>query len=1500
MSESLDPSLRDLNDCGCSAGTTAQTPVPADNRDGLDHIAYRVGTHGQFRESMLAALSEAKHAALRGLGTRADDDFTIALLDGWATVADVLTFYQERLINESYLRTATERRSVLELARTVGYELDPGVAAATWLAFLVDQLPGAAASVQLPAGVKVQSIPGQDEKAQLFETGEKLEARVAWNELRARIRQRWVPSRGDTEGWLQGTATGLRPGDMLLFMWTDDSTKPIYWLWDVHPVIAIAPDHKAQCTRVTWRNPLQWHEGGEEWPPAGGQRDSILAGLQNIDRQVFALRKKAAIFGSTAANWRGQPDSVKQDYLGHPPDDWEKREWPGYEIYATDRLNPDLPARLLLIQPTPEDIAIAAKGAARGEANSAKAELPQAVTGVVKAGGAALKQGASEAADLVAETYPLGTNSLTFPTPPMQDLFKEVLLLLKQFGIDFPNLSSLTDLSQAFGGMGVDLDWSNFPPGINFHGPNIGAVGGFVQSLMGVLSNVGFTFPTDVNIGLAAGKIGDDLNKLVTNLPPFLPFNAIRNFVNTVQKGGDPLHKKLQTDIQESVAGAIGTGVAIALTRAISDAMVKSMKVALAPPSPLPPPTIESVASIARITAKVGKYATILAALPAENTTVTVNGVVTITGVNLQQNFLRTLGMALQSKAVFSHGAQTDPFEAIATVMDEIINGNLLTLLKNAVLSTALEDEFDFSSVSLLPPGTSDQDQSENLIALSIVLSSAALGLVAMAVTATTDIAIGLVLVTGAGVLATAATGMGVILAAGTGSVVLAGLAVAMTAFAVGTVTDVFVGGALSVTIALALRMVGSLLAMAGALVGLMTAAAGVGMLASVAALIAGAIGVAQFAEYLGPKLLLAAKRSELAVIAAVNLALQPRKLDAPLRLLPSRDRTSIDLDAIYQHIAPGSWLMLGLPDEKRLFRVARAAETARAEFQHSMRVTEVKLEGSGLSGPYAINSDVIDRLVGEGLPPEAAEALRHRSTVPFRELSAFLAHIADTALFDALNNVIYSKREIARMVAPHLRDLLILSNRSKFHRAVRDTNVFAESELLPTADEPVSKKVQGMAVVLDSLIAGEDLPAGRELIVTGKIAAGGKNAGQQMSEAVIMDQLGRADPAHSRLQLHTPGLVNSYEPESVLIRANVASATHGETVMETLGDGDASVAYQRFALKQVPLTFTRADNDTGKGSTLEIWVNDVKWTEVPSLFDRKPNERIFITRLADDGTVTVLFGDGRSGARLPTGAGNIRAVYRKGTGLAGNVRAGQLKTLLTRPLGLRDVVSPLAAMGADDPEAMADARRNAPLTVLTMGRVVSLQDYEDYSRAYPGIAKALATWTWSGRLRGVMVTVAMTTAPGGDPTDGRIVIPKLLKALRELGNPYVPLQVQAFRPAEFEIAGKLEVSFDHDLDKVLAAAQKVLGDQYSFAAREFGQPVILSEVIAILQAVDGVVSLDIDHLQRTDVPDPVDPAPRLLAKFPALGAEAGVLPAELLTIVPASLNALLAVRAVP
>jgi hypothetical protein len=52
-----------------------------------------------------------------------------------------------------------------------------------------------------------------------------------------------------------------------------------------------------------------------------------------------------------------------------------------------------------------------------------------------------------------------------------------------------------------------------------------------------------------------------------------------------------------------------------------------------------------------------------------------------------------------------------------------------------------------------------------------------------------------------------------------------------------------------------------------------------------------------------------------------------------------------------------------------------------------------------------------------------------------------------------------------------------------------------------------------------------------------------------------------------------TPPLRHSYVRPSLTINANLARATHGETVQEVLGSGDASQPYQRFTVRQAPLT---------------------------------------------------------------------------------------------------------------------------------------------------------------------------------------------------------------------------------------------------------------------------------------------------------------------------------------
>ncbi|MEQ8253039.1 MAG: putative baseplate assembly protein, partial [Smithellaceae bacterium] len=159
-------------DCGSTIIKADMTPVSKEQRPGLAALRYRVGTHSQFQESMKADI--ARHPALRTLATREDNDPSIALLDGCAAMLDVLTFYQERIAEEGFLRTATERRSIGELAGQIGYQLAAGVAASVPLAFTVEDAPGAPGWAVIEKGTRLQSIPGPQEKPQIFETMEKL------------------------------------------------------------------------------------------------------------------------------------------------------------------------------------------------------------------------------------------------------------------------------------------------------------------------------------------------------------------------------------------------------------------------------------------------------------------------------------------------------------------------------------------------------------------------------------------------------------------------------------------------------------------------------------------------------------------------------------------------------------------------------------------------------------------------------------------------------------------------------------------------------------------------------------------------------------------------------------------------------------------------------------------------------------------------------------------------------------------------------------------------------------------------------------------------------------------------------------------------------------------------------------------------------------------------------------------------------------------------------
>ena len=176
--ESPEPAL-----CGCCQGISTETPEPITNRPGLSAISYRVGTHTTFLASLLAALSSSDVPALAPLTTRDPSDFSIALLDAWATSLDILTFYQERIANESYLRTAVDTASIFALAQLVGYKPSPGVAASAFLTFTLNSASGSPDNVLIPAGTRVQSVPAPGQQPQVFETSSNITALIELNAI---------------------------------------------------------------------------------------------------------------------------------------------------------------------------------------------------------------------------------------------------------------------------------------------------------------------------------------------------------------------------------------------------------------------------------------------------------------------------------------------------------------------------------------------------------------------------------------------------------------------------------------------------------------------------------------------------------------------------------------------------------------------------------------------------------------------------------------------------------------------------------------------------------------------------------------------------------------------------------------------------------------------------------------------------------------------------------------------------------------------------------------------------------------------------------------------------------------------------------------------------------------------------------------------------------------------------------------------------------------------
>jgi len=352
--------------------------------------------------------------------------------------------------------------------------------------------------------------------------------------------------------------------------------------------------------------------------------------------------------------------------------------------------------------------------------------------------------------------------------------------------------------------------------------------------------------------------------------------------------------------------------------------------------------------------------------------------------------------------------------------------------------------------------------------------------------------------------------------------------------------------------------------------------------------------------------------------------------------------------------------------------------------------------------------------------------------------------------------------------------------------------------------------------------------------------------------------------------------------------RGNLILADHGHTVSEEIHTLPAAPPAEcqrrphRFLLDKGPLSFrvpSPSDNghrspavqlfqtDPGKAhpQVIQMQVEGTlpadDWEPVPHLLDSDGFDHHFAVETDNHGQALLRFGDDEYGA-APPDTSKVTVDYRIGVGAKGNVGADALVHLIDLEAGddwpdVSSVRNPLAAWGGIDPEPMDRVKQLAPAAFHAVQlRAVTEADYALAAAKHPEVAKAVATFRWTGSWHTVFITV--------DPV-GRTDLPQ---DLQERVRAWVTRFTQA--GYDLEIDPPTFVPLEIEMDVCVcrrhfrAHVQQALLDALSSRVRShrkrgffhpdnftFGQALYLSQLYAVIEAVEGVDSAEIKVFKR-------------------------------------------------
>jgi hypothetical protein len=253
----------------------------------------------------------------------------------------------------------------------------------------------------------------------------------------------------------------------------------------------------------------------------------------------------------------------------------------------------------------------------------------------------------------------------------------------------------------------------------------------------------------------------------------------------------------------------------------------------------------------------------------------------------------------------------------------------------------------------------------------------------------------------------------------------------------------------------------------------------------------------------------------------------------------------------------------------------------------------------------------------------------------------------------------------------------------------------------------------------------------------------------------------------------------------------------------------------------------------------------------VTTLFDHSFEEEIYIVREDGENNSYVQFGDGKTGARLPTGFENVRAVFRTGTGAFGALQEGT-KVQGGKLEGLDKIQMPDVSSGGSEPEDGNNAKEAAPGKVQSLDRLVGLKDFESEVAAISGVARVRAAWQLVDNIPNVVITVLMKSGRGEESN----AVEDVIRHYNQCRGPNRH-SIKVVQGALLYVQVAVEFAFDPTFREELVTQeiQSALGINsgttrnpsdnlyglFGLRKRTFQQPEYANTIVGVVQNVEGV-----------------------------------------------------------